>query len=202
MSKKTTKIDRSDRYYEPVIEKPSKSISIKDIISEDFNSIKTEDKINKMSFKDQMKYDNSEKTDATSDWWYGNPRRTKAPVNDFFEQYKDPRWQKKRLKVMQRDNFMCISCQSVENTLNVHHKVPYRKETKPWEYEDDELITLCENCHKSITEIINTCKSIIMCRCWSVYSAQEVQRIMEEIDGMNPYQLEATWKIIKECKKL
>lgn len=121
---------------------------------------------------------------------------------EFFAQYKDPKWQKKRLEIMQRDEFRCQSCNDSDNTLNVHHNVPYRKDTNIWDYENNELTTLCETCHKSISEIIDYCKAIIMSRCWCVDSAGEVKKIMEEIDGMNPYQLNAIWKIIKECKKL
>lgn len=116
--------------------------------------------------------------------------------NDFFAQYKDPRWQKKRLQVMERDGFMCRSCQDTGTTLNVHHAVPYRKDTKPWEYEDDELITLCEDCHKKISEIVKDCTSIILGRCWCIDSAMETYRIIERIDGMNPWQLLSVWKLI------
>ena len=34
-------------------------------------------------------------------------------------------------------------------TLNVHH-IKYRKGAMPWEYSDDELVTLCEGCHSEI----------------------------------------------------
>lgn len=67
----------------------------------------------------------------------------------FFEQYKDPRWQKKRLEIMQRDAFTCVLCKDKETTLNIHHK-KYINGKKPWEYEDDDLITLCEDCHANI----------------------------------------------------
>jgi len=120
----------------------------------------------------------------------------------YSELFKDPQWQKKRLKIMERDEFTCVSCQDNGTTLNVHHCVPYKKNAKPWEYEDCGLITLCENCHKEITEVIEYCKLIIMGRCWCVDSAGEVQRIMAELDGMTPYELNAVWKIIKEAKKL
>ena len=70
----------------------------------------------------------------------------KKPSNPFFEKYKDPRWQKKRLEIMQRDNFECKKCRDSENTLNVHH-VCYRKNTDPWDYPGFLLITLCEYCH-------------------------------------------------------
>lgn len=129
------------------------------------------------------------------------PKRVFKNSNDFFAQYRDPRWQKKRLKIMERDEFACVSCNTKEDTLNVHHRVPYKKDAKPWEYEDDELITLCEECHKEITEIIDYCKLIIMGRCWCVDSANEMKIIMGEIDGMNPYQLESVHQILKMAKR-
>jgi len=66
---------------------------------------------------------------------------------DFFEQYKDPRWQKKRLEIMQRDEFACQNCYDDTSTLNIHHKY-YIPNKKPWEYPNELLITLCEGCHE------------------------------------------------------
>lgn len=60
---------------------------------------------------------------------------------------KDPRWQKKRLEIMKRDNFTCQHCGSVTTTLHVHH-LYYKKGLMPWEYDNDALITLCQECHK------------------------------------------------------
>lgn len=60
---------------------------------------------------------------------------------------KDPRWQRRRLEIMQRDDFTCNHCGSTKNTLNVHH-LYYVKNKMPWEYPDDALITLCEECHE------------------------------------------------------
>lgn len=61
------------------------------------------------------------------------------------EKLKDPRWQKKRLEIMQRDGFQCKGCGSKNKTLNVHH-IRYFK--NPWEGPDIYKITLCEDCHK------------------------------------------------------
>jgi hypothetical protein len=108
---------------------------------------------------------------------------------EFFEQYKDPRWQKKRLEIMERDNFTCQSCDVNYNTLNVHHTVPYRKETKPWEYENDELITLCEDCHKEISEIIKSCNTIVGTMCSNIDYANEFYSVLMELDGMSVYEL-------------
>jgi len=60
---------------------------------------------------------------------------------------KDPRWQKKRLDILSRDDWACRECGNREKTLNVHHCY-YIYGKKPWEYSDDSLITLCEPCHE------------------------------------------------------
>lgn len=68
----------------------------------------------------------------------------------YSEKLKDPRWQKKRLEIFQRDEFMCRNCGETDMTLHVDHKV-YHKGFDPWEYENYELQTLCEDCHKDVT---------------------------------------------------
>nr|DAI47217.1 MAG TPA: NinG recombination protein [Caudoviricetes sp.] len=81
------------------------------------------------------------------------------------EQIKSPHWQKRRLQILQRDNFTCQICGSTEKTLHVHH-LCYRKDAKIWDYPDNTLITLCEDCHRmehkmqsendySVTNLIN-----------------------------------------------
>jgi hypothetical protein len=65
----------------------------------------------------------------------------------YLQKLKDPRWQKKRLKVMDRANFECEQCGSTDTPLNVHH-IAYKKRAEPWEYEDNELQCLCEVCHE------------------------------------------------------
>jgi hypothetical protein len=67
----------------------------------------------------------------------------------YSELLKDPKWQKKRLDILNRDNFRCCQCGSVKNTLHVHHQY-YIKGNMPWEYPDDSLITLCEFCHEVV----------------------------------------------------
>ena len=73
-------------------------------------------------------------------------------LNAYLEKLKDPRWQKKRLEIFERDNFTCKHCERQDVTLNVHH-LKYIKDLDPWEYADCYLITLCEKCHKDIKEI-------------------------------------------------
>lgn len=71
-------------------------------------------------------------------------------AKSYYEKLKDPRWQKKRLEIMERDGFCCNNCYDKNSTLNVHH-VFYIKNKNPWEYDSRILSTLCENCHKRIT---------------------------------------------------
>lgn len=73
----------------------------------------------------------------------------------------DPRWQKKRLEIMQRDNFSCTCCGDKETTLHVHHKC-YKTNYEPWDIEDEHLITLCEDCHKLEEEQLKEYSSLFI----------------------------------------
>ena len=66
---------------------------------------------------------------------------------DYSEKLRDPRWQKKRLEILERDEWTCQNCFDSESTLVVHHK-KYIKGKEPWDYPNELLITLCENCHE------------------------------------------------------
>lgn len=68
----------------------------------------------------------------------------------YFEKLKDPRWQKRRLEILARDNFTC-ECGDTESTLHIHHAY-YIKNREPWEYPNWSLQTLCADCHKSAGE--------------------------------------------------
>jgi len=72
----------------------------------------------------------------------------------YSDKLKDPRWQKKRLEILSRDEFTCQHCGSKENTLHIHHTY-YGKGLEPWEAEDRWLITLCEFCHYDESENFN-----------------------------------------------
>lgn len=64
----------------------------------------------------------------------------------YADKLRDPRWQKKRLKILERDDWTCQWCGDSKKTLHIHH-TKYLKE--PWDVEDEFLITVCETCHKS-----------------------------------------------------
>jgi len=64
----------------------------------------------------------------------------------YTEKLKDPRWQKKRLEIMQRDDFTCKKCEATTSSLVVHH-LHYERGKEPWDALSEALITLCEACH-------------------------------------------------------
>lgn len=66
-------------------------------------------------------------------------------MSAYAKKLRDPRWQKKRLEILRRDNWTCFWCGDTESTLHVHHTVYTGKD--PWETWDDCLLTLCEACH-------------------------------------------------------
>src|SRR5688572_16118982 len=68
-------------------------------------------------------------------------------MGSYSDLLKDPRWQKKRLEILGRDNFTCQSCGSTTKTLHVHHHY-YINGRMPWEYNETLLITLCYDCHE------------------------------------------------------
>jgi len=70
----------------------------------------------------------------------------------YSEKLKNPLWQKKRLEILNRDNFTCLLCSDTDTELHIHHK-EYKSGKKPWEYKDDNFQTLCKHCHGVISVI-------------------------------------------------
>jgi len=65
----------------------------------------------------------------------------------YSQKLKDPRWQRRRLEVFERDNFSCVVCRCKTKELQVHH-VDYIPGVDTWEYPLDMLMTLDVDCHK------------------------------------------------------
>lgn len=114
----------------------------------------------------------------------------------YSEQLKDPRWQKKRLEIMQRDEFFCHSCSDNQGTLNVHH-LSYKKNYNLWDYDNSDLITLCEFCHNKATE--NSRKSIALIRknAIDIVSSEQYFEILNILDGFDWEKLVKVHRLIK-----
>lgn len=90
-----------------------------------------------------------------------SPRKSKP---SYYELLKDARWQEKRLRIMDAAGFECQHCGAHKDnggvTLNVHHSY-YLKNKKPWEYPDESLYCLCEDCHKVIQIVQAEIKTLL-----------------------------------------
>ncbi len=68
---------------------------------------------------------------------------------NYKEQIKTPEWQRKRTEIFNRDNFQCQICFDRKTQLAVHHKF-YTYGSLIYEYDNDNLITVCSTCHKKL----------------------------------------------------
>ena len=111
----------------------------------------------------------------------------------YSEQIKHPKWQKKRLEILERDEFRCTNCDSKDDTLHVHHYL-YKKDRKIWEYNNKYLTTLCDECHSNWHTINDKIKEIL---CVDTTTLNEFYDIFNLIRNENLYQLSQINKLIK-----
>jgi 5-methylcytosine-specific restriction endonuclease McrA len=95
-------------------------------------------------------------------------KRTKGQ-EAYLERLRDPRWQRRRLDIFQRDAFTCQKCGDEKSTLHVHHW-RYLFGRDPWEYSDEDLVTLCQSCHEQETnfhrEVLKKLQEVLEIRGW------------------------------------
>lgn len=65
----------------------------------------------------------------------------------YAEKLKSPKWQKKRLEILNLRGFKCELCNNEEKELHVHHRF-YLKGRQPWQYDNDIFQVLCSDCHE------------------------------------------------------
>lgn len=82
------------------------------------------------------------------------------PRKSYVELLRDPRWQRKRLEIFERDRWECVNCGAADKTLNVHH-VRYLPGRPPWESPSSDLETYCDECHKEVTALKKRLKELI-----------------------------------------
>jgi hypothetical protein len=108
-------------------------------------------------------------------------------IESYSEKLKSPKWQKRRLEILSRDNFKCRSCGMDEKTLHVHH-LRYEKGVEPWDTNNDDLITLCEDCHEALHYIQNH----------PTLGIETFSCVMQLYDKMEQESIE---KYLKECEE-
>lgn len=84
-------------------------------------------------------------------------------MQTYYEQLRDPRWQRKRLEIMSESNFCCEDCADKDTELNVHHSA-YLKGVPVWEHPNELLHCLCRPCHKERQSVEESLKIEMMKR--------------------------------------
>lgn len=79
----------------------------------------------------------------------------------YAEQLRHPNWQRRRLQILARDEWTCQGCLARDRELHVHHKT-YVKGRLAWEYADEELQTLCKDCHQTRHELEQELKALLV----------------------------------------
>ena len=114
----------------------------------------------------------------------------------YLEKLKDPRWQKKRLEIMQRDDFQCTCCGDRDSEIHVHHSY-YEFGKEVWEYSEESLFTLCSSCHYQHTLSQRRIKELM--RTIQYDQLYEFEKIVNKCALMNPYELDL---VNKFCFKI
>ena len=119
----------------------------------------------------------------------------------YSQKLKDPRWQKKRLEILERDGWACRICDEGKTTLHVHH-LQYHKGKDPWESEDHDLLTMCEYCHKDThdgkySETCSLCgdtldpkSDTVCCLCFNdMHTSRDLseQKLLEKLSKYAPH---------------
>ena len=64
----------------------------------------------------------------------------------YAEQLRDPRWQKKRLEILEKRGAKCEDCGKTCR-VEVHHSW-YDRGKEPWDYADQCFVVQCPDCHE------------------------------------------------------
>lgn len=67
-------------------------------------------------------------------------------MSSYAQKLRDPRWQKRRLEILEAANWKCEDCGDGSLELQVHHTV-YARGWQPWDYDARLLIAVCAVCH-------------------------------------------------------
>jgi hypothetical protein len=115
----------------------------------------------------------------------------------YSEKLKDPRWQKKRLEILQRDNWTCQQCCDTESTLHVHHR-RYLPGKEPWDIPNEYLVTLCESCHEFETEEIDAACHDLIAMVREKFFAGSIKKLAEAFHALEiHYECQVTADVIK-----
>lgn len=98
----------------------------------------------------------------------------------YAEKLRDPRWQSKRLEVLERDKWSCVVCGRRDKELHVHHGY-YEYGKEPWDYATCTLHTICDECHEEATRRLRELKFQLACVNPRLYLSVKVTLPINEV---------------------
>jgi hypothetical protein len=126
---------------------------------------------------------------------------------NFYDQYKDPKWQMRRVEYINNQmadlydcgytSPMCEWCQSDDKQLHLHHII-YHKDRKVWEYDNSELILLCERCHKEFHYYQDNIKKNISEASNIADNLYDLDRIAAILSMLNPPEMALAYSKLKQ----
>lgn len=121
----------------------------------------------------------------------------KNQKSDYSKKLLDPRWQKKRLEILNRDNWCCQICGDDQNTLHVHHR-RYIPNREPWDIPNELLATLCAACHESETNELEPAVHDLVAMVKEKFFSSSVQQLAEAFHALEiHYECGVTASVIK-----
>jgi hypothetical protein len=102
--------------------------------------------------------------------------KNKEKKEEYIKKLRDPKWQKIRLKILERDEWHCQQCGNAKETLHVHHRY-YEKGKEPWDYPLEALITLCEFCHEGEKEQLSEYEPLLLQQLRKHFFAADLREI-------------------------
>jgi len=112
----------------------------------------------------------------------------------WYEQLHHPKWQMKRLEVMKASGNggdpRCLSCQATDKMLTVHH-VQYKRGKRAWEYENEDLLCLCNDCHEMVeNDVLPLLRGLV--KCGPAKLVRGLARVLSEAGG-EAEKFEVSW---------
>lgn len=121
-----------------------------------------------------------------------------SKIKTYSEKLRDPRWQKKRLEILQTANFACQECGSQKKTLHVHHRF-YEKGKAPWEYDNLNLQCLCKDCHSEKEKLLKNLYQEI-----GYFNNEDLKGILENVFSLwhvGPWSVKNFYNFFKDIRK-
>lgn len=78
----------------------------------------------------------------------------------YSDKLRDPRWQKRRLEVLNNAEWACEDCGNAASELQVHHTA-YHRSNEPWDYGEEWLMSLCSDCHLNRQKLEDSIRMVV-----------------------------------------